>query len=172
MGSNRDWCRGNQVGRSKKKKKQKKKQKRRVKRKIRRRSRKKGKMMEVKKVAEKWEIWDEKEEAARLEGEAKKMVPEKCYSWIKVFRKKQLERMPMRKVWDYAIDMKEGFISRKGKVYPLSREEREKVREFIWQQLREGYIRPSKSPQTAPVFFMEKKDGKKWIVQDYRYLNE
>jgi len=22
------------------------------------------------------------------------------------------------------------------------------------------------------VFFVEKKDGKKWIVQDYRYLNE
>ena len=29
------------------------------------------------------------------------------------------------------IDIKEGFVPRKGKVYPLSREEREKVREFI-----------------------------------------
>ena len=29
-----------------------------------------------------------------------------------------------------------------------------------------------KSPQTALVFFVEKKDGKKRIVQDYRYLNE
>jgi len=27
--------------------------------------------------------------------------------------------------------MKEGFVLRKGKVYPLLREEREKVREFI-----------------------------------------
>jgi len=27
-------------------------------------------------------------------------------------------------------------------------------------------------PQTAPVFFIEKKDGKKKKVQDYRYLNE
>jgi len=33
----------------------------------------------VKKVAEKWEIWDEEEEAARLEEEAKKLVPEKLY---------------------------------------------------------------------------------------------
>jgi len=24
----------------------------------------------------------------------------------------------------------------------------------------------------APVFFVEKKDRKKWIVQDYQYLNE
>ena len=61
---------------------------------------------------------------------------------------------------------------RKEKVYPLSREEREEVREFIQEQLRKGYIRPLKLPQTAPVFFVGKKDGKKRMVQDYRYLNE
>ena len=38
-------------------------------------------------------------------------------------------------------------------------------------QLRKGYIRPSKSPQTSPVFFMPKKDRKKRMVQDYQYLN-
>ena len=58
---------------------------------------KKGKMIEVKKVAEKWEIWDEEEEAAKLEVEAKKLVLEKFHKYIKVFRKKQSERMPMRK---------------------------------------------------------------------------
>jgi len=54
----------------------------------------------------------------------------------------------------------------------LSREEREEVREFIQEQLRKGYIWPSKSPQMALVFFIGKKDGKKRMVQDYRYLNE
>ena len=34
------------------------------------------------------------------------------------------------------------------------------------------YIWPSKLSQTAPVFFIGKKDGKKRMVQDYRYLNE
>ena len=38
--------------------------------------------------------------------------------------------------------------------------------------MRKGYIRPSKSPQMAPVFFVGKKDGKKRMVQDYWYLNE
>ena len=64
--------------------------------------------MEVKKVAEEWEIWDEKKEATRLEEKAKELVPEKFHRWIKVFRKKQLERMPMRKVWDHAIDVIKG----------------------------------------------------------------
>ena len=60
--------------------------------------------------------------------------------------------------------MKEEFILRKGKVYPLSREEREEVCEFISEQLRKEYIRPLKLPQTALVFFVGKKDGKKCIV--------
>ena len=38
--------------------------------------------------------------------------------------------------------------------------------------MRKGYIRLSKSSQIAPVFFVGKKDGKKRMVQDYRYLNE
>ena len=80
--------------------------------------------------------------------------------------------MPTRKLQDYAIKMKEGFILRKRKVYLLSREEREEICEFISEQLRKGYIRLSKSPQTAFVFFVGKKNGKKWIVQNYRYLNK
>ena len=54
----------------------------------------------------------------------------------------------------------------------MSRKEKEKVREFIKKQLRKGYIRPSKSPQTLPVFFVGKKNKKKRIVQDYKYLNK
>jgi len=42
----------------------------------------------------------------------------------------------------------------------------------VEEQLRKGYIRLSKSPQTSPVFLVGKKDGKKRIVQDYRYLNK
>ena len=80
--------------------------------------------------------------------------------------------MPTRKLWDHAIDIKKEFVPRKGKVYLLSREEREEVCEFIQEQLRKGYIRPFKLPQMAPVFFVGKKDGKKRMVQDYRYLNE
>jgi len=43
---------------------------------------------------------------------------------------------------------------------------------FIEEQLRKGYIRLSKSPQTSLVFFVGKKDEKKRMVQDYWYLNK
>jgi len=54
--------------------------------------------VEVKRVAEEWEIWDKKEEVAKLEVEVRKLVPEKFHKWIKVFGKKQLKWMPTRKV--------------------------------------------------------------------------
>ena len=50
---------------------------------------------------------------------------------------------------------------KKGKVYSLSRKERGKVYEFIEEKLRKGYIRLSKLPQMAPVFFVGKKNEKK-----------
>ena len=80
--------------------------------------------------------------------------------------------MLTRKVRDHVIEVKEGFVLRKRNIYSLSREERKEIREFIKEQLWKGYIRLSKSPQTAPVFFVGKKDGKKQMVQDYQYLNE
>ena len=39
-------------------------------------------------------------------------------------------------------------------------------------QLRKGYIRPSKSPQTSPMFFVSKKDRSKRIIMDCHSLNK
>ena len=54
----------------------------------------------------------------------------------------------------------------------MSREEKEEICEFISEQLKKEYIRLSKLPQMALVFFIGKKDRKKQMVQNYRYLNE
>ena len=62
-----------------------------------------------------------------MEEKVKKLVPEKFHRWIKVFGKKQSKRMPTQKIWNHAIDMKEGFVLGKGKMYSLSRDEREEV---------------------------------------------
>ena len=63
-------------------------------------------------------------------------------------------------------------MPKKGKVYSLLREEKEEVHKFILKQLRKRYIKLSKLPQIAPAFFVGKKDSKKCIIQDYRYLSE
>jgi len=80
--------------------------------------------------------------------------------------------MPTRKVWDHAIDLKETFKLWKGRIYPLSKNKRKEVQNFVEEQLRKKYIRLSKSPQTSPVFFVGKKDGSKQMVMDYHNLND
>jgi len=91
---------------------------------------------------------------------------------LKVFGKVELKKMPMRKIWDHAIDLKKDFKASKARVYPLSKNEREEVQQFIDDHLRKGYIRLSKSPQTSPVFFVGKKDSGKHMVINYRRLNK
>jgi len=88
---------------------------------------------------------DKEEDLIELRA-TEEMVPRQFHKYLKVFEKKESERMLMRKTWDYAIDLREGFVLKKGKIYPLSRVEREEVQEFVKNQLRKGYIRPSKSP--------------------------
>jgi len=99
------------------------------------------------------------------------MVPKKFLRWRKVFGKVESKRMLTRKIWDHVIDLKEMFKPQKEKIYPLSKNEREEIQNFVEDQLRKGYIRPSKSPQTSPVFFVNKKYGSKWTVMDYHNLN-
>ena len=58
---------------------------------------------------------------------------------------------------NYTIETKKEFVLRKGKVYLLSREEKEEVHKFISEQLKKSYIKLSKSPQITLVFFVGKK---------------
>jgi len=100
-----------------------------------------------------------------------KLVPRKFLKWQRVFGKIESGRIPTRKTWDHTIDLKKTFKLQKGRIYPLSKDEKEKVQKFMDDQLRKGYIRPSKSPQTLLVFFVEKKDKSKRMVMDYCSLN-
>ena len=88
-----------------------------------------GKEKKVRKIEK-----DKDKEALR------KLVPRRFWKWKRVFRKRESERIPVQKAWDYTIELKEGFMPKKEKVYSLSREEREEVQAFVEDQLRKGYI--------------------------------
>ena len=104
--------------------------------------------------------------------EAQKLVPCEYWDYLDVFLKLKSEHMLLRKPWDHGIDLKEDFPPKKGQLIPLSVDEQREVEAFLDDQLSKGYIRPSNSHQTTPVFFVPKKDGKKCMVQGYQYLNE
>jgi len=103
----------------------------------------------------------------------KKLVPKQYWDYGTVFSKKKSERMPTRKSYDHAIEFIEGAqLPKPAKVYPLSPLEKEALNTWIDEELRKGYIRKSKSPIAAPVFFVKKKDGALRLVQNYKKLND
>jgi len=56
-------------------------------------------------------------------------------------------------------------------VYPQTQEEDKALQKFLTEEVKKGYICPSKSPYTSPFFYIKKKDGKLQPVQDYQKIN-
>ena len=99
-------------------------------------------------------------------------VPEWLHDYIDVFDEEKAKRHPRSKgKHDHRIILKDGFVPRISKVYPLPPHEEQMMNDFIDENLEKGYIRPSNSPQASGFFFVGKKDGTGRPCQDYVYLN-
>ena len=58
------------------------------------------------------------------------------------------------------------------KAYAMMLKEEEALNQWLDEQLKTRLIIESKSRYTAPYFYIPKKDGSLWLVQDYRKLNQ
>ena len=99
------------------------------------------------------------------------LLPAYVAEFQSVFAKEDFDILPEHRKWDHAIELIPGAEPKSSKVYLLSPLEQEELDAFLEENLHTGQIRPSKSPITAPVFFIKKKDGSLRLVQDYRALN-
>jgi len=55
------------------------------------------------------EDWGKEEEMEEDHRKIEEMIQKRFLKWKKVFRKVESERIPRRKIWDHAIDLKETF---------------------------------------------------------------
>jgi len=58
------------------------------------------------------------------------------------------------------------------KAYAMTLKKEEALNQWLNEQLKAGLIVESKSRYMAPCFYIPKKDGSLWLVQDYRKLNQ
>ena len=77
------------------------------------------------------EDWRREEEVKADHRKIEEIVLQKFLRWRKILGKMESERMPTRKIWNHAIDLKKMFKPRKGRIYPLSKDEREEVQKFV-----------------------------------------
>jgi hypothetical protein len=79
---------------------------------------------------------------------------------------------PHRKGFDFEINLEKDAVPPFGKVYNLSKEERDQLKAYVDINLKKGFIRVSSSSAAAPIFYV-KVDGKAdRPCVDYRLLND
>ena len=99
------------------------------------------------------------------------LLPSEYHDFAKVFSKEAQEALPEHGPHDMHLELQPGKTPPSSRLYPLSRDELELLREYITEMVRTGKIRPSKSSAGAPIFFAKQPSGKLRIVVDYRGLN-
>ena len=99
-------------------------------------------------------------------------LPKKYTEFSDVFDKVKANRLPEHRPYDCPIDLQPGKEPPWGPIYNLSPMELEVLREYIDENLANGFIQHSRSPAGAPIFFVKKKDGSLRLVVDYRGLNK
>src|SRR5689334_7215922 len=79
--------------------------------------------------------------------------------------------LPLHTSFDLRIDFQDGKVPPWRPPYKYSELELTAMDEEIRKGIYRGYIRHSKSPASAPVLFVKKKDGTHRMVVDHRGLN-
>jgi len=76
------------------------------------------------------------------------------------------------KSWDHKIPLLNDKQPRWMPLYPMSEDQLKKVRTYLDENLKRGFIRPSKSLTEYSILFVSKKNGTKQLCVNYRQLNE
>jgi len=108
--------------------------------------------------------------AENLHGLAERL-PTQYRDFVRIFGKEVQAALPAHGEQDMTIDLEPGKQPPSGKLYPLSPDELELLKEYLDEMLKNGKIRPGKSSAGAPISFAKQANGKLRIVVDYHGLN-
>ncbi|UTT96706.1 hypothetical protein NDA17_003407 [Ustilago hordei] len=89
-----------------------------------------------------------------------------------VFDEVEADKLPHHTEHDLHLELIEGGKPPQGPLYLKGPKEMSELRRYLDENLKKGFIRPSKSPAQSPVLFVPKKDGGLRLCVDYRGLNE
>src|SRR5260221_12094318 len=98
-------------------------------------------------------------------------VPQEYHEFRNVFSGEKANVLAPHRPYDLKINLEEGTKPFHGPIYLLSPLELTVLREFLEENVRNGFICPSKSPWGSPVLFIKKKDGSLCLCVDFCALN-
>ncbi len=100
--------------------------------------------------------------------EASFKVSNKYANFADIFFLKLVAELPEHtRINDYTIELVDDWQPPYGPIYSLGPVKLETLKAYIKNILANGFIRPSKSPARAPIFFDKKPDGSLRLCVDY-----
>jgi len=99
-------------------------------------------------------------------------IPKEYHEYANVFSKSKAETLAPYHPYDLQIDLEKDSHPLVGTIYSLSKFEQETLKEFIDENLTNGFIRSTSSSHGAPVLFVKKKDGSLRLCVDFCGLNK
>jgi len=86
-------------------------------------------------------------------------IPEEYHEFADIFNKAKADTLAPHRPYNLKINLEEGSSPPFGPIYSMAPSELESLREFLDEHLNIGFIRPSCSAYSAPILFIQKKDG-------------
>lgn len=86
-------------------------------------------------------------------------LPPEIVDFADVFSPKEADKLPPHRPEDHHIPIKEGSSLPFGPLYGMSRNELKALKEWLEENLRKGFFRPSSSPVASPVLFVKKAES-------------
>ena len=99
-------------------------------------------------------------------------VPHDYHDYLDVFSKRKGTTLPPRRSHNHHINLMDDTTPPFSPIYSLSEVEQLALRDFLDDNLKNQFIRPSQSSAGAPILFIKKKDGSLRLAVDYRGLNK
>ena len=111
------------------------------------------------------------EVSEKTEETVKQKLPQEYHDLINIFdRSKAKELLPHRS-YDYKIELEPGKKPPQSRLYSISRFKLQKVKEYLDDNLKKGFILPSTAPYISPVLFVQKYNRSLRFCVDYWKLN-
>ena len=84
-----------------------------------------------------------------------KIVPPQYHDYTDVFAEREAEHLPPHRPYDHTIDLEPNTQPPFGPIYSLSETELHALREYLNDNLRKGFIRPSNHQYQPPVLIKD-----------------
>lgn len=95
---------------------------------------------------------------------------------LKVFNKRKIIELPLYKEYDYKIELKKNanveLAIKRYLFYFIPPYKLRKIKKYLKENLKKGFIQPNKSSFTSPILFIQKANGDLRFYVDYYRLNQ